>query len=736
MGGVEYQVTKVDPTDPETKGMVYQVHKVSEEVAATLGGKVYRARIIKDPSDPAVAGKVYQIVLIGDPDDPAVKGKVYNAILTGGSEAVVVGPAVSPLALDDAIADTMEYVKAYGGTEQRSLPQGYQQLVSLTTDNASYFDADYIINSFDVDVTIDATVSLLASGPNMLWGFMGAASNLPRWGVGTYQNNWLMGANATQSSGAADTNRHVTTGVLFYNENDIPCYKFVLDGAASTTQGTSNAETIIDNTLSTFVGARNNRGTAGNFNPSTIYSFKIKKAGELVVNMVPAKRLSDNVVGFYDTVRDRFFTNAGTGTITADDAAVPTPDYPMNIVTNNGVLKARHQSGLPLGYTLLEYIESSGTQYIDTGIKVTQNDRVEVRYCYHENSSVGTSGRIAGGRYTSGSPRDALALGSQNGKADPTTNMFSQFGTGGTAYAGPRIVIGDWFTAKSSADGYYVNDTAYQAPIPTDDFETPYTVKLFAFEQSAPGGDPTIGCGVGRCADFKIYTNNVLMMDLVPAKNSSNVIGMYDLVSGQFFTNQGTGTFTAGNTVSDPVEIYTDGTVETIKDSLNNTATAEMLLKVGDYQDVQSIIDGVVTRNVGVKVLDGTENWAVSGSNRYWLEISNMLIGSNYVRLCTHFKQNTVYANLADGEFFCGGSTTRFNIRNDATPTTEQLKQWLADQYAAGTPVIIVYPLATPTTETVTGQTLQVQDGDNTLEITQASLDGLQLEAEYEKEAD
>ena len=64
MGGVEYQVTKVDPTDPHTKGAVYQVHKVSEEIAATLGGKVYRARIIKDPTDPAVAGKVYQIVLI------------------------------------------------------------------------------------------------------------------------------------------------------------------------------------------------------------------------------------------------------------------------------------------------------------------------------------------------------------------------------------------------------------------------------------------------------------------------------------------------------------------------------------------------------------------------------------------------------------------------------------------------------------------------------------------------
>jgi hypothetical protein len=67
-----------------------------------------------------------------------------------------------------------------------------------------------------------------------------------------------------------------------------------------------------------------------------------------------------------------------------------------------------------------------------------------------------------------------------------------------------------------------------------------------------------------------------------------------------------------------------------------------------------------------------------------------------------------------------------------ANGDTTQFKSWLADQYAAGTPVIIVYPLATPTTESVAGQTLQVTDGDNVLEITQASLDNLELEAKYQ----
>ena len=68
-----------------------------------------------------------------------------------------------------------------------------------------------------------------------------------------------------------------------------------------------------------------------------------------------------------------------------------------------------------------------------------------------------------------------------------------------------------------------------------------------------------------------------------------------------------------------------------------------------------------------------------------------------------------------------------------AAQNSTAFKAYLADQYAAGTPVIIIYPLATPTTESVTGQHLQVAQGDNTLEITQASLTGLELEAGYTK---
>ena len=44
----------------------------------------------------------------------------------------------------------------------------------------------------------------------------------------------------------------------------------------------------------------------------------------------------------------------------------------------------------------------------------------------------------------------------------------------------------------------------------------------------------------------KITNSGELVRNLVPAKNSSGVVGMYDTVNNVFYTNAGTVTFTAG----------------------------------------------------------------------------------------------------------------------------------------------------------------------------------------------
>ena len=74
-------------------------------------------------------------------------------------------------------------------------------------------------------------------------------------------------------------------------------------------------------------------------------------------------------------------------------------------------------------------------------------------------------------------------------------------------------------------------------------------------------------------------------------------------------------------------------------------------------------------------------------------------------------------------------------IPEQTVATVADFKAFLASQYAAGTPVIVVYPLATPTTETVTGQTLTITQGTNIVTAV-GSVSDLELEVSYKAYAE
>lgn len=172
------------------------------------------------------------------------------------------------------------------------------------------------------------------------------------------------------------------------------------------------------------------------------------------------------------------------------------------------------------------------------------------------------------------------------------------------------------------------------------------------------------------------------------------------------------------------------------------TASVETLLSAGDYKDEQEIISGAVLRRCGVIVLDGTEPWSGNASNKYYsLAKSNIpspaLVGS--ATFCTHFSSDsTAYANTA-GKFWFGNSYLNMNFDNagggSSSENMKAWKAWLAEQYANGTPVIVVYPLAETTTEQVTGQSLTARD---TATITAQSeyISGIELEVEYWQKAE
>jgi hypothetical protein len=66
---------------------------------------------------------------------------------------------------------------------------------------------------------------------------------------------------------------------------------------------------------------------------------------------------------------------------------------------------------------------------------------------------------------------------------------------------------------------------------------------------NARAGSLSTRVASGKWYSVQIGRGSTLQRDFIPAKNSDNVVGMYDTVSKTFFTNAGSGTFTAGPVV-------------------------------------------------------------------------------------------------------------------------------------------------------------------------------------------
>lgn len=103
-------------------------------------------------------------------------------------------------------------------------------------------------------------------------------------------------------------------------------------------------------------------------------------------------------------------------------------------------------------------------------------------------------------------------------------------------------------------------------------------------------------------------------------------------------------------------------------------------------------------------VLDGTENWALTSTDNQVLTkrfsaniISDMKVGSANTALSTHFSVTENATEDKESIYFAVLGTVTYialRISVDKATTVEQLKIYLATEYANGTPVIVEYELA------------------------------------------
>lgn len=195
---------------------------------------------------------------------------------------------------------------------------------------------------------------------------------------------------------------------------------------------------------------------------------------------------------------------------------------------------------LPPGYKEVEYLESTGKQYINTGAYPSgSNFRVCMKFRYIvSHSALSLFGNSSSRPYsiTIYSTYPVFYVGDRTAFANgPQTTLDTDYELDVTASNG--ILTAIWNGAEHT-------DT--------------YTGSLFTsrpvFIFGANGGGYLVESDKGyRLYYFQIYNDGVLVRDLLPCINPDGKAGMYDIANGVFYPNAGTGEFVIGPEVKTPV---------------------------------------------------------------------------------------------------------------------------------------------------------------------------------------
>lgn len=388
----------------------------------------------------------------------------------------------------------------------------------------------------------------------------------------------------------------------------------------------------------------------------------------------------------------------------------PSPNAPVDIVCNNGVLQMVHRSGLPSGYKLLEYVGGNGSRNVLTDVYLASTDVVE---CEFKNSTTTGYGAMYG----------IFKLGESSALYANQT-YYGYDADNNKVDTGIRVDTEWHFSRHDFVNGALTID------------DTTVTFAPFEFENSVKNAvlsryyNNNYGYGwKGYVRKFKVTRNGEVVCDLLPAKNGNDVAGLYDLVTGIFYEGIG-GDLLEGNEVDD-YELRVVGTPEVLSVG-TQTASVQSLFAVGNYADTQDIISGAVTRRVGVKVLTGEEPFSLYQSACWAVNVlgNPAKVSGNVLSICSHYAwTGSSITSMDDGSFLLNG-TARLCIKDSRFETAAQFKAELSAQYAAGTPVIVIYPLAEEQAEKVDEQSLYTEEGENIINVI-SDVGAVELETSY-----
>ena len=228
---------------------------------------------------------------------------------------------------------------------------------------------------------------------------------------------------------------------------------------------------------------------------------------------------------------------------------LPTTDTTKLECANEGctlwtIVDQSAYSFLPAGYTQLEYIESTGTQYIDTGYKPTSSSVLDLTITNFQTMQTSGKNLFGCGESTwSGSKGWVCAMAADSGRNSWNCKLTDR----GVTYNNLGITTNNVYTLQYTSNGIFVDgvkkiDVSGTAAVP-ESYDRSFW--LFKSNTNSAGYND----GSWRFGLTTLLDNGVLVRNFVPARrDSDNVLGMYDTVTNTFFTNAATSgdDFTAG----------------------------------------------------------------------------------------------------------------------------------------------------------------------------------------------
>ena len=223
----------------------------------------------------------------------------------------------------------------------------------------------------------------------------------------------------------------------------------------------------------------------------------------------------------------------------------------------------------------VEYIESTGTQWIDTGVNVTTSTGFEITAKFN-STAMGVFGAVL--------PSPTGSTRFHFGRRDNVVGSNKLFwGIWSGTYYGRSSTI-DYSTehlfkyVPSQSSSFFVDTSAYAIGYQTQRYYPSESRLFYLFATSDLSSAAALPCSA-LCYGAKFYDGSTLVRDFIPVR-VGNVGYMYDRVSGKLFGNEGTGDFVLGSDVV-PVEYIESHGTEWIDTGVVPTANTNVAI---DYQ--------------------------------------------------------------------------------------------------------------------------------------------------------